>query len=436
MSLADELSAVVAAAVAEHGGPGAVAGIRVDGEDHVVAHGVASVETGVALTADHLFQVGSVTKTLTAGVVALLVAEGRVAYADPVARHLPDLAAAIAPGVDLEAVTVEHLLSHRSGFDGDHILTHPESPDLTVLAGARHLFAPGEGYSYSNAAFSVAGALVEAVDGVPYAEAVRRRILAPLGMEGACFTADEAITRPVALPHWVVEGTSVVLRRAGWQPGWELGPLDRAAGGLVATVPHLLRWGAAQADEPAYAPLHVPVVEADAGHSVGLDWEVSVHDGVTVIGHGGLTVGYSTTFGVVPSRDVIVAVCTHATNGAAVNRAIRRWALERTCGIVVRDPEPDPGAVDEDTVARVEGRYLHPFGELTVVAGAAPGTIRIATEARTDVGWQPPADPPITFAFTGPADAVSVDAPGVAQLLRVGEGWIQMGSRRAPRIDD
>lgn len=445
MSVGDELAEVLAGAVEEHGGPGAAAGVVVDGEAHVAVHGVASVETGVALRPDTQFQIGSVTKTFTSAAVALLVEEGRVAYDDPVARHLPDLAAALAPGVDLEAITVEQLLGHRSGFDGDHLLTHPECTDLAALAGARHLFPPGEGYSYSNAAFSLAGELVAVAEGRPYAEVVRRRLLDPLGMEGACCTADDAITRPVALPHWVVGGEVVVLRRAGWQPGWELSALDRAAGGLVASVPHLLRWGRFQLDgraddgtvlldAAARARLHTPVVEADQVTSAGLDWEVSVHDGVTVVGHGGLTVGYCTTFGVVPEREVVVAVCTHATNGAAVNRAVRRWALERTCGIVVRDPVPDPEAPVDPT--RIEGRYLHLFGILTVVAGDEPATVRITTEARTDVGWQPPPDPPTTFGFTGPADAVSLDAAGVPQLLRAGEGWIQLGGRRAPRIDD
>ncbi|HMJ74817.1 MAG TPA: serine hydrolase domain-containing protein [Iamia sp.] len=445
MGIVEELTEVVASTVEEHGVPGMVAGVWVDGEAHVVPHGIASVETDVPLRAATQFQVGSVTKTLTSAVVALLVEDGRVAYDDPAARHLPDLAAALGPDVDLEAITVEHLLSHQSGFDGDHLFTHPEADHLEALAGARHLFDPGDGFSYSNAGFSLAGELVAVVSGPPFPEVVRRRLLSPLGMDGACFTADEAITRPVALPHWVIGGEVAVLRRAGWQPGWELGPLDWAAGGLVASVPHLLRWGRFQLDgqaddgtvlldAAARTRLHTAVVDSDEVGSVALDWSVRTTDGVTTIDHGGLTVGYSTDLVVVPERGIVVAVCTHATNGGAVNQAVRRWALERTAGIVERDPSPDPDVpVDPD---RVAGRYLHSFGVLTVVAGDEPATVRITTEARTDVGWQPPPDPPATFAFTGPRDAVSTDGTGVARLLRVGEGWLQLGGRRAPRIDD
>jgi len=445
MGIGDELSEVLTATAEAHGVPGSVAGVWVDGEAHVAVVGVTGVEHPAPLVEATQFQVGSVTKTLTSTLVALLVDEGRVAYDDPVARHLPDLAAALLPDVDLEAITVEHLLSHQAGFDGDHLFTHPEAHHLEALAGARHLFAPGEGFSYNNAGFSLAGELVGAVAGQPYAEVVARRLVGPLGLEGACFTADDAITRPVALPHWVIEGKAYVLRGAGWQPGWELGPLDWAAGGLIASVPHLLRWGRFQLDgaaddgtvlldAAARTRLHTPVVDADEVSSVALDWSVRTTDGVTTIDHGGVTVGYCTDLVVVPEGEVVVACCTHATNGGAVNQAVRRWALERFAGIVERDPSPDPEApVDPE---RVAGRYLHPFGVLTVVAGDEPGTVVVTTEARTDVGWQPPPDPPTTFGFTGPGDAVSVGGVGVADLLRCGEGWIQVRGRRAPRIDD
>ena len=60
------------------------------------------------------------------------------------------------------------------------------------------------------------------------------------------------------------------------------------------------------------------------------------------------------------------------------------------------------------------------------------------------VGWQRQDTGPsvqaaledAVFAFTGPRDAVSTEGTGVARLLCVGEGWIQLGGRRAPRIDD
>lgn len=467
--MTEELREVVGDLVAEHHVPGCVAGLVVDGEVHLAAVGVTDVEHPRPLDPATLFQVGSVTKTFTSTVVGLLVEEGRVAWDDPLARRLPGLAAQLRPGLDLGAITVEQALSHRSGFDGDHLFVRREGHDLGALADVRHLFAPGEGYSYSNAGFSLAGALVEAADGRPFPDSVAARLLAPLGLDGACFTADAAITRPVALPHWVVGGEAYLLRGAGWQPGWELTPVDHAAGGLVASVAHLLTWGRAQIDGTAAdgstllstelrRTLHTPVVEADALHGIALDWFVREVDGVTTIGHGGLTAGYATNLRIVPERGVVLAVCTHATNGGAVNHRVTRWALERAAGLALRDPDPDPDPGPDPTAAPdpawAAGTYLGPFGRHTVTAGDDPGTLVVTTEARSELAWQPPPDPPVTIASTSPTapagtaatgavdavDAISVSGADPARLARLGPvgsdraEWLLWGDRRCPRV--
>ena len=160
-----------------------------------------------------------------------------------------------------------------------------EWDDLTVLASARRLFEPGTGYSYNNAGFSVAGAVIEAVSGQSYETFVRDRLLVPLGMPAAGFTADAAITHPVATPHWVFGDQAHTIRGAGWQPRWELGPVDRPAGGLIASVENLMTWcrfqqtGTAIDDSPilsgeSLARLHTPVVRSDALDEIGLDWHV------------------------------------------------------------------------------------------------------------------------------------------------------------------
>jgi CubicO group peptidase (beta-lactamase class C family) len=113
---------------------------------------------------------------------------------------------------------------------------------IADLRSARRLFEPGTGFSYSNAGFSVVAAVVEAVSGEPFEAFVRGRFLRPLGMTTACFRADDAITHRVAALHLVVGGKAVVVRGAGWQPGWELGRVDWGAGGLIASLAHLLAW--------------------------------------------------------------------------------------------------------------------------------------------------------------------------------------------------
>jgi CubicO group peptidase (beta-lactamase class C family) len=227
VTLADELGEVLRAEVARHQVVGSAAGIVVDGECFTAAVGVTNVEAPSPLDAATLFQVASITKTFTAAAVALLVEEGKVDFDDPVSKHLPELGPAT--GLDLDAMTVTHILTHQAGFDGDHLFVERETERLEALRDARRIFAPGTGFSYNNAAFSIAGAVIEAASGQSYESFVRERLLRPLGLASACFRADDAITHSVAARTSSSVPTPQL--RRGWQPGWELGPVDRAAGG-------------------------------------------------------------------------------------------------------------------------------------------------------------------------------------------------------------
>ena len=449
MDIADELADILRSVTEEHGVPGASAGVLVDGEVHAVGVGTTSVEHPQAVDAATLFQVGSVSKTFTSAAVMLLVEDGSVGLDDPVARHLPALGPAT--GLDTEAITVQHLLSHQAGFDGDHLFTSRRSDDLTELANARRFFEPGTGVSYSNAGFSIAGAVIEAVTGEAFEAVVRRRLLKPLGMRTAGFRADAVITNKVAMPHLTLGDETFLLRAGGWQRGWELGPLDRAAGGLIASVDHLLRWctfnldgladdGTALLSPESLERLHTPIVEITPGTRVGLDWFVDQVDGSTVIGHGGETPGYLTDLALVPEQAIGVVSTTNAVNGGPVTRIVRRWALERFAGLIETDPEVDPTvAVDVD---RLTGRYLHSFGWIDVTAADEPGHLRTAVTPRDDVAWQPPAQGPATIAPYGPCDFRSVDLGDDVRTYRFGlddDGspatWLQQGYRRAPRVD-
>ena len=283
MDIPSELSDVLHTNASARGVPGSVLGVLADGEHHIVSYGVTSVENPLAITPQTLFQVASITKTFTATAVMLLVADGQVALDDPVAKHAPDLGERT--GLDTEQITIEHTLSHQAGFDGDHLLV-TRSRDLAALQSARRLFAPGTGFSYCNAGFSIAGAVIEAVSGEPFDRFVRQRLLKPLGLQTGCFTADDAITRRVAIPHFVDGPNAVVIRRSGWQPGWELPPTDWAAGGLALSAEHLLAWAQFHFDGRAadgsqllalehLERLHTPVVNVDATQDCALDWSVN-----------------------------------------------------------------------------------------------------------------------------------------------------------------
>ncbi len=175
--------------------------------------GQADIEAGIALREDHIFRVFSNTKLLVSIAVMLLVEDGRLALADPVERHLPELAdrQVLRPGAtridDVELarrlITVEHLMTHTSGlaygaFDPGTLLFNAyaqagvHNPLLSnaqmvqTLATLPLAFQPGEQWEYSMAT-DVLGRLVEVVSGQRLGEFLQERIFGPLEMVDTAF---------------------------------------------------------------------------------------------------------------------------------------------------------------------------------------------------------------------------------------------------------
>lgn len=152
--------------------------------------GLADRATGRALAPDATFRTASVTKTFTAAAILQLHARGELASADAIERHLsaPTFALLRAGGYDTARITIDHLLTHRSGLP-DHALAEPYLQ--AVLADPTHrwarteqlavamslgppLFAPGSGWRYSDAGYLLLGEIVERRTGEALGPAFRR----------------------------------------------------------------------------------------------------------------------------------------------------------------------------------------------------------------------------------------------------------------------
>ncbi|RKH18269.1 class A beta-lactamase-related serine hydrolase [Corallococcus praedator] len=185
--------------------------VRVDGAEGrwIGASGVADVRTGAPVRADARFRIGSMTKTFTATVVLQLAAERRLDLDRPVQEYLPRLL----PANVYAPITVRQLLNHTHGLPGVPVpQKDPEwffvnrfrrySPrELVSLAlpeGPR--FAPGTQQQYGNIGYIVAGLLIEQVTGRPYGDAVRDRILRPLGLRDT-FVPGNLVTIPGPHAH-------------------------------------------------------------------------------------------------------------------------------------------------------------------------------------------------------------------------------------------
>jgi D-alanyl-D-alanine carboxypeptidase len=184
------------------GSPGAIVLVR-DGDRTIqLSSGSGNLAPPTPIRADDRTRIGGVTKSFTATVVLQLVGERKLALSDTVERWLPGV---ISNG---DAITIRQLLNHTSGIfdyakdptilapylEGD--FTHVLDPDVAVRAAADHgpLFAPGEGFEYSNSNYLLLAMIVEARTGLSLRIQLRNRIVEPLGLHHTTYPTSSRIT--------------------------------------------------------------------------------------------------------------------------------------------------------------------------------------------------------------------------------------------------
>ena len=313
--------------------PGAAVLVLKDGQAVVRrGTGLADLEAGAAVTPQTHFRLASISKQFTAAAVLLLVQDGRLALEDPASKWLPTLPPAT------RGITLRQLLTHSSGVVDYEDLMPPETGDrdesvqirdadvLRLLEGEDRLyFAPGSGYRYSNSGYALLALVVERASGRRFADFLRERIFAPLGMTAVAYERGIS-TVPERAYGYSVEGgrwrrtdqssTSAVL----------------GDGGIYASIDDLARWDAALYDDrllsdalraDAFA-LHTPIHDETDVDGYGYGWRIHAdRGGGDALWHSGETIGF---------RNVIV-----------------RWPKQRLTVVVLTNrnaPEPYPLALE------------------------------------------------------------------------------------------
>jgi beta-lactamase class C len=255
-----------------------------------------------------VFRWASLSKGVAGDMVALLADEGKLSLYEPVARYAASLRL---PGGNEQKATVSDLLSHRLGLPG-----HANDPKLEDGMDPRFLRAsmaqlsaacsPGTCWSYQNVAYDAASEIVEKVTGKSYAETVRERLFAPLGMASATMSREGLFAAPSwARPH------------AGGKNSKPIEVADAyyrvpAAGGVNSSIKDLAIWMQAQMGiEPAVlSPNVLGVIQSPRASTpgelgrmrkfrerihtaaYGLGWRIYDYAGHRVIGHHGGVRGY------------------------------------------------------------------------------------------------------------------------------------------------
>lgn len=297
--------------------PGAAIGI-VQGDKILLIKGlgVGSVETGIPVTGNTLFRLGSTTKMFTAAALVQMALDGRMDLRRPIGAYVSGLDTAIAK------LTLDQLLSHMAGLQNDD----PPSgrSDESALGRevrswkANRLFAPpGEVFSYSNVGYWLAGYVAETVAGKPYATVIEDEILKPLGMTRSTFHLDMASTYPLAQGHRGSAGKAFVVRPVPDNPaGWPSGALFSTANDLCRWVLALVNDGQIEGklvlrkgtfEQLAAAHTDVSGTRTKYGYGLAL----VNHRGFQMLEHGGTRAGYGSFIRIIPERKVGIVILTN-----------------------------------------------------------------------------------------------------------------------------
>ncbi|MDP9586838.1 UNVERIFIED_ORG: beta-lactamase class C [Burkholderia contaminans] len=225
--------------------PGMAIGIVADGKPYVFDYGVMSTQTGKPVTGDTLFEIGSVSKTLTATLASDAQEGGELSLSDPAAKYLPAM-----QGKPFGGVTLLELGTHTPG---GMPLQVPDSirddADLMRYLDAwRPAYAPGTRRTYSNVAIGMLGQLTAKAMNRDFAALMEQRLFPALGMTHTYINVPAARQGDYA-QGYTQDGKPI--RMTGgmlWQPAYgvrttaaDLLRFVQANMGLVDTAPRLQR---------------------------------------------------------------------------------------------------------------------------------------------------------------------------------------------------
>ena len=287
----------------------------VDGNHSEVAtFGV--LNNGKAPTGDTVYEIGSITKTFTATLLAQDVLSGRVTLDTPVSKLLPDFTI---PSRDGKQITLGEIGTQHSGLPRMPSNFFPKDPTnpyadydavkmKTFLAGYQLPRDPGASYEYSNLAFGLLGDALARSNHLSYGNLVKQRILDPLGMSMSGTSFTQAMRAHLAPGH-----------DENGKPAanWDLNALA-GAGAIRSTANDMLRYLEANMGvkrtslEPAMKFAQQPRLGIDNGMRIGLAW-MTTDKGI--IWHNGGTGGYRSFIGFTTDGRHGVVILTNTAVG-------------------------------------------------------------------------------------------------------------------------
>jgi serine beta-lactamase-like protein LACTB, mitochondrial len=293
--------------------------------------GYADLDNLVAANGSTVYNIGSVSKVITAVAVMQLVEQGKVALDDPIQKFVPDF-----PAKPQGPITIRQIMTHTSGIRHYRNTDFPDSEDnentrpfadwrdgLKIFKDDPLLFPPGRYYFYSSYAVNLLQGVVERTSGLPFEDYLRKYVWNPAGMTSSQFD----------IPSRVVPHRARSYRLVGGRPlNYFYNDLTYkfASGGMLSSAEDLARFGEAlnsgrllKAQTVALMFDHQldPVMRFVEGKPAGeiedfaqaLMWRLFKDSaGRTFVNHCGSVKGFNACVVIYPEQDVIAVLAGNA----------------------------------------------------------------------------------------------------------------------------
>lgn len=332
--------------------PGLAVGFARDGVVHFAqGYGMADIAQRKAVTADTMFHIASVTKTVTATMIMRLAERGKLALDDSISGYLDF--PVVNPRFRDTAITFRQLLMHTSsisdaryyeidfrqyGHDADQALSDflkqyltPEGvnySDATCFSAAR----PASTWGYCNVGFALLGHLAGRIGGMDMREQTRRDIFAPLAMDHTSWTIKDTPKPHSAEGYDLVDGALVAVKPVGF-PDWPTGMLRSSISDFMKFVAASANAGQSGGVNVLGAAAMAQMLDmrAPAGlpawlSGQGLGWMASTLGGQARPNHWGGDPGVFTAVYLAPVTRSGVAIFTNASASAENKIAVKNIA--------------------------------------------------------------------------------------------------------------
>lgn len=308
-------------------------GVWKDGKMYFYGYGETAKGNNIIPDSATIFEIGSISKTFTATLLAIAVGEGRVRLDDPVNKYLPDSIPSLQ--YNNRVITLKDLSNHTSAIprmpsNFQSGAADPKDPYSRYSVGDLYTFLkhlqltrePGKEYEYSNAAVGLLGIILQKIYHTSYEELIVQYICNPIGMN------DTRVSIRKKDSSFFAKGYD---ENGVYNGPWNLPPSFAGAGAIRSTARDMLKYADANSGRASGSlgkamQLTHDITFSNRQATIGLGWHYIPAGDKKVLFHNGGTGGYRTYLSVDTQKKIAVVILSNCAIGPdAEGIALMKW---------------------------------------------------------------------------------------------------------------